>query len=103
MTLYNNPEELIKDLQEKENVIRVKVKCLSCTSASFMPYEKPRHIGSKLIIGDSTFPAALIESVKVQYYFHEDFKTTEYWKVDRNYFRKYLTQEALSELDKYQA
>ena len=103
MTLYNSPQELIADLQEKENVIRVKIKCLSCTSCSYIPYVDPIVNGSKLIIGKSTFPINMVESIKFQYYFYENFKTTEYWKVDRQYFLKYLNEEAIQELKDYRA
>ena len=99
LNLVNTPQEATSF--DDTNAYNIKVKGLACSESAFIPYTELYEDNGKLVIGKHSFPINLIEMVTVRY--KDEFsRWEEKYKVDSRYFRLFLSDAALKELDEFE-
>ena len=99
LNLVNTPQEAISF--NDTDAYNIKIKCLACSESGFIEYERPYEDNGKLIIGKHSFPLNLIEMVTVRCKNQFSRWETQY-KVDSRYFRQFLSEAALQELEEFE-
>lgn len=99
LDLVNTPQEAISFIDT--DAYNIKIKCLACSESAFIPYRKPFEDNGKLVIGEYSFPLNLIEMVTVRCKNQFCRWETKY-KVDSRYFKQFLSDAALQELEKFE-
>lgn len=100
LDIVNTPQEAVALLDA--NAYNIKIKCLSCFESRFIPYIQPFEDNGKLVIGQHSFPLILIEMITVRCK-NEICKWEIKYKVDSRYFRQFLNNVALQELEKFES
>jgi len=99
LNVVNTPQEAISF--SDMDAYNIKIKCLVCSESRFIQYERPYEDKGKLVIGEHSFPLNLIELVTVR--FKDEFRRwEERYKVDSRYFRQFLSEAALQELEEFE-
>lgn len=99
LNLVNTPQEAISF--NDTDAYNIKIKCLACSESAFIPFTELYEDNGKLVIGKHSFPINLIEMVTVRYK-NEFRRWEEKYKVDSRYFRQFLGDAALQELEKFE-
>lgn len=98
MELVSTPEEAVGSIHE--NAYNIKIKCLACSESKFIPYGQPVIRNRTLTIGKHSFPLRLVEMVTVRGR-DENHRWEIRYKVDSMYFRQFLNDIALQELEDF--
>lgn len=96
--LVSTPEEAVGSIHE--NAYNIKIKCLACSESKFIPYVQPVIWNGTLTIGEHSFPLRLVEMVTVRCR-NEHHRWEIRYKVYGMYFRQFLNEIALQELEDF--
>lgn len=100
--IYENPEELLREIKSYEKIYVIKVKCIGCMRAVVHNSEgiSWKTEDDILIIEEgkdkkTKFPIKMIEEVAIKYKDWADYKTTRKLRVSGLYTRNLLSNDAL--------
>jgi len=95
------PKEMADTINEDDHAVSVQVKCIGCRPAAYQPCDDLIRIKNDLLcVGESRFPAGLIEYIRYRTCRHGFRETVTLW-TDLAYRRDALSERALESLEKY--